>query len=112
MNAPRHDQMSSRDYQTAIAKYWTQRCKEILQDRHNLPREDLEYVMIQLDKLKDERLKACVAELIGWGDQERADLETFCAVALELLKSSSPSRLRDAVKLVELRYLTKEIDRE
>ena len=46
----------------------------LIQQRANLPREDLEYVVEAVAKLKDERLKACVAELIGWGDDERAEL--------------------------------------
>lgn len=43
--------------------------RELLHQRSTLPREDLEYVVETVAKLKDERLKACVAELIGWGEQ-------------------------------------------
>ncbi len=45
---------------------------ELIQQRNSLARDDLEYVVETVAKLKDERLKACVAELIGWGDEERA----------------------------------------
>jgi hypothetical protein len=96
------------DFQNVVISHWTSKCREILQDRKNLPRDDLEYVVETIAKLKDERLKACVAELIGWGDDERAELETFCAIALEVMKMSSPSRLREAALRVELRYLTKD----
>ena len=87
--------------------YWTQRCLEILQERQSLSRDDLEYTVQTISRLKDERLKSCIAELIGWGDDERAELETFCAIALEAFKLSSPARLREAAMRVEMRYLLK-----
>ena len=96
---------TSREHQAALVNYWTGRCVELLQDRKALQRDDLEYVVQQVAKLKDERLQACIAELIGWGDEERAELETFCAIALEVMKVSSPGRLREAAQRVELRYL-------
>ena len=40
---------------------------------------------------------------------ERIELETLCAIAIELIKSASPSKLRDAGRIVELRNLTKKI---
>lgn len=98
------NQMTTRDFQTSVVSYWTTRCRELLQDRKNLPRDDLEYLVETAAKLKDERLKACIAELVGWGDDERAELETFCAIALEVMKDSSPSRLREAALKVELRF--------
>lgn len=63
-------QLSSREFQEAVVMYWTQRCREILQERQSLSRDDLEYTVQTIAKLKDERLKSCVAELIGWGDDE------------------------------------------
>jgi hypothetical protein len=101
-------QLTSREFQDAVVTFWTQRCRELLQERNNLKQDDLEYVVETLAKLKDERLKSCVAELIGWGDDERAEMETFCAIALEVMKLSSPARLREAALRVELRYLLKE----
>ena len=83
------------------------RTRELIQQRAALPREDLEYVVETVAKLKDERLKACVAELIGWGDDERAEFETFVAVALEVMKKTNPSKLRECARVVELRYLMK-----
>lgn len=80
------------------------RMKEIVQMRANIPREDLEYLVSAVDKLKDERLKSCVAGLIGWGDDERAELETFLAVALEIMRKTNPSKLREATRLVEMRF--------
>lgn len=84
------------------------RMRELLQQRKNLQREDLEYLVERVSKLKDERLQACVAELIGWGDDERAELETFVAIAIEVMKRTTTSKLRDAARIVELRYLMKD----
>lgn len=85
------------------------RMRELIQQRASLPREDLEYVVEAVAKLKDARLKACVAELIGWGDEERAELETFVAVALEVMKTTNPSKLRSATQTVALRSFMKDL---
>lgn len=81
----------------------------LLRQRAALPREDLKYVVETIAKLRDERLKACVAELIGWGDEERAELETFIAIAIEVMKASTVSKIRDAAMKVELRYHLKDM---
>jgi len=101
-------QLSAPDFKEAVVMFWTQRCRELLQERNNLTRDDLEYTALVVSKLKDERLKTCAAELIGWGDDERAELETFCAIALEVMKQSTPSKLREAALRVELRSLLKD----
>jgi hypothetical protein len=85
------------------------RMRELIQQRASLPREDLEYVVEAVAKLKDERLKGCVAELIGWGDEERAELETFVAVAIEIMKTTNPSKLRSATQTVALRSYMKDL---
>jgi hypothetical protein len=85
------------------------RMRELIQQRASLPREDLEYVVEAVAKLKDERLKSCIAELIGWGDEERAELETFVAVALEIMKTTNPSKLRSATQTVALRTFMKDL---
>jgi hypothetical protein len=82
----------------------------LLRQRAELPREDLEYVVETVAKLKDERLKACIAELIGWGDDERAELETFVAIALEVMKKTNISKLRDAAATVGLRHYMKDME--
>ena len=76
----------------------------MLRERASLPPDELEYVVGAVSKLKDERLKAGVAELIGWGDDERAELETLFAVAIEVLKTTNLTKIRRAVQTVELRY--------
>ena len=85
------------------------RMKEIIQQRQSLRREDLEYVVEKVAILKDKRLQECVAELIGWGDEERAELETFVAIAIEVMKRTRVSSLRECARIVELRYLVKDM---
>jgi hypothetical protein len=98
--------MNSHQLQDSIVTYWTQRCNEILHERATLPRDELEYLVEQTSKLKNARLATGIAGLIGWGDEERAELETFCALALEVMKTASPSKLREAALRVEIRYLS------
>lgn len=85
-----------------------ERMREILQQRAAIPREELEYLVERAAKLKDDRLQAAIAGLIGWGDEERAELETFVAIAIEVMKRTNISKLREAAQTVELRYLVKE----
>lgn len=86
-----------------------ERMTELLQQRAAIPREDLEYLVEHVAKLKDERLQSAVAGLIGWGDDERAEIETFVAISIEIMKKTNVSKLREAAQTVELRYLTKEM---
>lgn len=84
------------------------RMKELLHLRAALPREDLEYVVERIAKLKDARLQECIGTLIGWGDEERAEVETFVAIALEVMKRTNVSKLRECARIVELKYYVKE----
>lgn len=95
----------AKEEQKAVAAYWTKRCKELLQERNNLSRDDLEYVAEKVAGMRDERLKQSVATLIGWGDEDRAELETFAAISLEIMKTCAPSVIREAARKVEIRYL-------
>lgn len=109
MNTPksmrqRRESMPSGDFATWLVGHYGATIKEHLQGRGNLSQEDLEYVVEKAAAMKDERLAACIATLIGWGDEERAEVETFCAVALEVMRHTPPSRLRECARLVELRY--------
>jgi len=40
---------------------------------------------------------------------ERIEIETLCALGIELIKSASPYKLREAGRLVEIRYLNKDM---
>ena len=83
------------------------RMTALIQSRCNISRDDLEYLVGQAEKMRDERLKFCIADLIGWGDDERAELETFVAIAIEVMRKSTASRLREAARIVNLRHLMK-----
>ncbi len=67
-------------------------------------------------------LKEQIETAINWADRckeilgkeviepdERIELETLCAIAIELIKSASPSKLREAGRIVELRNLARNI---
>ncbi len=85
------------------------RMRELIQSRAWLPEEDIEYVAGITSKMKDARFKVCVAELIGWGTEERAELETFVAISIEIMKKTNLTRIRDAAQTVHLRHLVKDL---
>ena len=86
-----------------------QRMRELLQPKGNLSVEDREYAAEKLEKLKDERLQGIFVDLIGWGDDERAEVETFVAIAIEVMKRTNVSKLRECAQIVELRHLMKDL---
>lgn len=85
------------------------RMHQLIQSRAWLPQEDIEYVAETTSKMKDPRFKACVAELIGWGTEERAELETFVAIALEVMGKTTITRIREAAQTVNLRHLVRDL---
>jgi hypothetical protein len=87
----------------------SRRMSELLQMRAALPEDDLAYLVEKLDRMKDERLKACVATLIGWGDDERAEVETFVAIAIEVMRRTNVGKLRECARIVELKFYVKEM---
>lgn len=104
---PKTVQVGSREYFESLLIYYTNRSTAVMRGRGNLSREDLEYVAQAAEKLKDKRLQECIAELIGWGDDERSELETLLALGFEAMKLCSPSRLREAAMRVSLKYYMK-----
>lgn len=104
---PKTVQVGSREYFDALLAFYTNRSTAITRGRGNLSRKDLEYVAQAAEKLKDKRLQECIAELIGWGDDERSELETLLAIGFEAMKLCSPSRLREAAMRVSLKYYMK-----
>lgn len=75
----------------------------LLRQRAALSREDLEYLVERTSKLRDERMQQCIAELIGWSDDDRGELETFISVALEIMQTCNTKKIVQAVKKIELR---------
>ena len=104
---PKTVQVGSREYFESLLVYYTNRSTAIMRSRGNLSREDLEYLAESASKMKDKRLQECIAELIGWGDDERSELETLLAIGFEAMKLCSPSRLREAAMRVSLKYYMK-----
>lgn len=104
---PKTVQVGSREYFESLLVYYTNRSTAIMRGRGNLSREDLEYLVEATAKLKDKRLQECIAEMIGWGDDERSELETLLAMGFEAMKLCSPSRLREAAMRVSLKYYMK-----
>ena len=100
-------QIGSHEYFNALLTYYTNRSTAIMRGRGNLSRDDLEYLVETASKLKDKRMQECVAEMIGWGDDERSELETLLAIGFEAMKLCSPSRLREAAMRVSLKYYMK-----
>ena len=104
---PKTVQVGSHEYFKALLSYYSNRSTAITRGRGNLSREDLEYVAQAAEKLKDKRLQECITELIGWGDDERSELETLLAIGFEAMKLCNPSRLREAAMRVSLKYYMK-----
>ena len=110
MKKPKKEvQVGSREYFDQLLEHYAGRATWLVQCKGNLEQDDLEYLMQTAVKLKDERLKSCIAELVGWGDEERAELETLLALGFEAMKLCSPSRLREAAMRVSLKYHLKEL---
>lgn len=104
---PKTVQVGSREYFDALLTYYTNHSTAIMRGRGNLSHDDLEYVAQVASKLKDKRLQECIAKMVGWGDDERSELETLLAIGFEAMKLCSPSRLREAAMRVSLKYYIK-----
>ena len=102
--------VGTKEYHDQLIKHYAGRATWLVQCKGNLSQDDLEYLMMAASKLKDERLKSCIAELVGWGDEERAELETLLALGFEAMKLCSPSRMREAAMRVSLKYYLKEFN--
>jgi hypothetical protein len=85
------------------------RMTELLQMRAALTEDDMAYLVEKVERMKDERLKSCVAALIGWGDDERAEVETFVAIAIEVMKRTNIGKLRECARIVEMKFYVKEM---
>lgn len=97
-------QATAEQEKRAVVAFWTNRCQELLKEKGDLTDDEKEYLSKVLSTMKDEKLKNIIAGLIGWGDDERAELETFCAIALEAMGRMKADEIKDAAKVVEMRY--------
>lgn len=96
--------MSAHDKKDEFVVNWANTILGIIRSRNTLNREELEDCVQRVAKLRDPVLQQYVATLIGWGDQERAELIHFSMVALELMKRTRPSVVIDVHKMVEMRH--------
>lgn len=109
---PKKIRVGTKEYFDALIKHYSVRATWLVQCKGNLERDDLEYLIEVGSKLKDQRLKDCIVGLVGWGDEERAELETLLALGFEAMRLCSPSRLREAATRVGLKYYMKDIPNE
>lgn len=109
---PKETRVGTKEYFDALIKHYSVRAMWLVQCKGNLERDDLEYLIEVGSKLKDQRLKDCIVGLVGWGDEERAELETLLALGFEAMRLCSPSRLREAATRVGLKYYMKDIPNE
>ena len=106
---PKEIRVGTKEYFDALIKHYSVRATWLVHCKGNLERDDLEYLIEVGSKLKDQRLKDCIVGLVGWGDDERAELETLLALGFEAMRLCSPSRLREAATRVGLKYYMKDI---
>jgi len=109
---PKEIRVGTKEYFDALIKHYSVRATWLVHCKGNLERDDLEYLIEVGSKLKDQRLKDCIVGLVGWGDDERAELETLLALGFEAMRLCSPSRLREAATRVGLKYYMKDIPNE
>lgn len=109
---PKEVRVGTKEYFDALIKHYSVRATWLVHCKGNLERDDLEYLIEVGSKLKDQRLKDCIVGLVGWGDDERAELETLLALGFEAMRLCSPSRLREAATRVGLKYYMKDIPNE
>jgi hypothetical protein len=109
---PKEIRVGTKEYFDALIKHYSVRATALVHCKGNLERDDLEYLIEVGSKLKDQRLKNCIVGLVGWGDEERAELETLLALGFEAMRLCSPSRLREAATRVGLKYYMKDLSNE
>lgn len=106
MGKPSNKQVASRHVnRDAAYTYWTVKAGLMLNQKVRPPREDFEYLVEKMSTMKDERLKDILTGMIAWDDDDRAELETLIFASLTILKLAPPSLVREAFRLIELRYI-------
>lgn len=101
--------MGAHDEKDKFVTEWATKVLGIVRGRNTLSREELEDCVQRASKLRDPVLQGYIANLIGWGDQDRAELIHFCMVALELMKRTRPSVVIETHKTIEIRHRMRQI---
>lgn len=93
-----------------LANYLSARCTELLRHKGDLTDDEKAYLFDKLETMKDEKLKSIITGLVGWGDDERAELETTISVLLQVMRTATPKQIRSAAMTVEYQSLMKQIE--
>lgn len=78
-----------------LAKVWRQRLTELLMVRACVSDDDLVYLIDKTNKLNDEKLKDIIGNLIGWGSDEREEIQSICAIMLRVVEKSTAAKVRE-----------------
>jgi hypothetical protein len=90
----------------AYIDFWSNTCKVISANKTLLSDEKKEYLFKQLATMKDAKLHDIIMDLFGWGEEDEVMLQTFMALSLEVMKRSTPSKFKEAQRIIEIRHLS------
>lgn len=102
---PKYRQMQTSDI-PGFKAFWANRMYELVKIKADLTEDEKAYLVEKLESMRDEKLKSIIVGLMGWGDDERAEVQTYVAVTLELLQRATPSAVKEACRIVEIRSLS------
>jgi hypothetical protein len=91
---------------------WREKITELLLIRAAVSPADLEYLALGIEKLRDERMKGIITDLIGWEDRDRGELCFIFAILLRVVEQANPSKIREAWQKVGIQAELARIDRE
>jgi hypothetical protein len=95
-----------------LVAIWRKKISELLLVRATVSPADLEYAALAVEKLRDERLKGIIADLIGWEDRDRGEMCFIFAILLRVVEQANPSKVREAWQKVGIATELARIDRE
>jgi hypothetical protein len=99
-------QMTSVVQMNAYIDFWSNTCKTISANKTLLSDEKKEYLFKQLATMKDAKLHDIIMDLFSWGEEDEVMLQTFMALSLEVMKRSTPSKFKEAQRIIEIRHLS------
>lgn len=102
---PKYRQTQTSDI-PGFKAFWANRMYELVKIKADLTEDEKAYLVEKLESMRDEKLKSIIVGLMGWGDDERAEVQTYVAVTLELLQRATPSAVKEACRIVEIRSLS------
>lgn len=106
----RPDEKDMRYYEGLVNRYLDQ-TTSLLDCQATLAQEKIDCLIELVSKSKDERLRACVLELVSWTNKERSELGTLIAVGFEAMKLCGHQQLREAAIKAELQYRRRRVEK-